>query len=532
MGVSAYLSGLSKEDMENLRQTLCEQQSHKCFICGEDIDLDMHKVNIDHIHPLGGGGKDSPENFAITHERCNKSKQDSDLEVARAICHLDKILDKPRQKGEIASLAHVLEHFGGSKFNFSYKVEDNDLRYTFDELGDVEIYHAKILTDKLSGEKTAFIEVPIEYLYHDGVTNPRGINKSVNLLIKEFHEKRPQLQIALAKISDGKILLFDGQHKSVAQIMLGVKKLLIRLFIDPDADRLLKANEIAGSTLRQIAFDKTVLRQLHNQMYEERLLRYRKEHGLSEDDTSFSEAMFVNYFKGESARNYIIDSQKHQITYNQNNKLKDYINFEGKGTMLPLSGSTFEKTLLRTFILPKTVLSVPLNYLADEDKNPRALEQEQMIRICNIIAEEILINRYEKEIGTHKLEDRVQKGDSSIPLTHLIAARFFKEDIMAAWVKYLPRIIDYYLAATGKLKNDNGLLQDLLPEQVWINMRNFIINLRELPFWKDTNLAITVFAGKKASIYWDTVFKTGKTPDSTQVLIKALDLTEMIKADS
>lgn len=51
---------------------------------------------------------------------------------------------------------------------------------------------------------------------------------------------------------------FDGQHKATAQVLLRVRALPIRVFVDPDPDLLLTTNTNAGTTLRQVAFDKSV----------------------------------------------------------------------------------------------------------------------------------------------------------------------------------------------------------------------------------------------------------------------------------
>ena len=352
MGNSKYLDGLKPEEKRELVEKLWRIQNHTCFICGEEIDISIQTPNIDHIHPLTNGGKDDVANFALTHESCNKAKQDTDLEVAQKLFRLNKIMNKAIENGETPSLKHVLQAYHGSQYSFRYRIEDNTLIYSFDEGGDPTIFRTEIFTDDLSGEKTAFIKVPISYIYHDEIINPRGINSSISLLIKEFHKTNPQLHMSLGRISDNKILIFDGQHKAVAQIMLGVKELVLRLFIDPDIERLIETNTNAGSKLKQIAFDKAILRQLHDTLYLERLKKYQDDHGLSADDFNFSEQQVIEYFRGErgNIRQYIIDSQKKQITRNTENTLQSYINFEGRGNVLPLSYSTFEKTLLATFI--------------------------------------------------------------------------------------------------------------------------------------------------------------------------------------
>jgi hypothetical protein len=151
----------------------------------------------------------------------------------------------------------------------------------------------------LSGEKTAFIKLPLEYLYHDEIINPRGLNSSIRSLIKEFHKGNPQLHLSLARLDEGKVRIFDGQHKAVAQIVLGTKELVVRLFLDTDVDRMIETNTNAGSKLKQIAFDKSIVRQLHDTLYAERIRKYQVDHGKNEDELDFSEADMVDYFKGE-----------------------------------------------------------------------------------------------------------------------------------------------------------------------------------------------------------------------------------------
>lgn len=534
MGNSKYLDGLSKDEYNTLAKKLWDIQSHKCFICGEEIDLDIQPVNIDHIKPLANNGKDEESNFAITHEHCNKSKQDADLEVARTLTQLAKIVKDAEVKGETPSLKHVLLANGGSKFNFVYKIENEKIVYSFCDMENVAIRSTEVFTDKLSGEKSAFIKIPIEYIYHDEVINPRGLNSSISLLIKEFHKGNPQLHISLARMNDGKIQVFDGQHKAVAQIMLGVRELMVRLFLDTDVDRMTETNMNAGSKLKQIAFDKSIVRQLHDTLYAERIKRYQDEHGKTEDQLDFSEAELVEYFKGErgNVKTYIINSQKNTITRNNKNKLQSYINFEGRGSEFPLSYSTFEKTILSAFINAKTILKTSLDYKIDEGLNPRILEKEQTIQLCNIIAEELLIGKYDTEIGTNRIENKVAEGKgNTIPDAHLIACRLFKEEVMYNWVQYLKLLVNSYFATTGTMYDNDNLFQKPIPDALWNNIRNFIRSLSELPVWKNRSMAATVFGGKQNYEYWRSIFETASAPDGKQVLIKPLNTIEMIKRD-
>lgn len=531
MGNSKYLDSLSATEYEDLKKNLWQIQNGKCYICEDEIDLAIQSVNIDHIKPLANGGKDEVSNFALTHEHCNKSKLDADLTVAKRLIQLNRIIKKAEESRETPSLKHVLAANGGSKYAFRAKTEGNQLVYSFDDIGDCTIHRSEIFTDTLSGEKTAFVSVPIEYLFHDEIINPRGINSTISLLVKEFYKPNPQLHLSLARIDDGKVRIFDGQHKAVAQIMLGVRNIVVRLFIAPDIDRLIETNTIAGSKLKQIAFDKAIVRQLHDTLYSERLRKYQKDHLLSEDDYSFSEQALVDFFKGEkgNVKVYIINSQKNAITRSPDNALQSYINFEGRGTQLPLSYSTFEKTVLSTFVNAKTILSTPINYRVEEGLNPRILEKDQLIRLCNILAQELLIDRYDDNLGTYRIENTIAAGKgNAIRDEHLIACRLFKEEIMYNWVKYLQLLIKNHFAFAGTMYDDQNLFQQKFPDRLWENIRTFVVNLRELPLWKDRNMSSTIFGGKNNYDFWKTIFEIGKTPDGTPVLIEPLNVTKMI----
>ena len=530
---SKYLASLTREEYDALKNKLWNMQRHNCFICEAEINFKLQKTHIDHIIPLANRGKDIEENFALTHESCNTSKQDANLKIARLLHRLKRINEQAQEKeNRSASLKHVLAYYGGSKYNFPLEINDRHISYSFSEIGDNSIYKTPIFIDNLSKEKTCFIEVPIEYIHHDDIINPRAINNSISKLVKEFDKGNPQLHLTLSRIDDGKLQVFDGQHKAVAQILLGARKLLLRVFVNPNVDRLTETNTNAGSTLRQIAFDKSIMRQLNNTLYLERVKKYQQDHNLTPDDFSFSEQQLVDYFKGENVnvKKYIIDSIKHSITYAKDNKLKDYIDFEGKAKDLPISYSAFDKTILNTLVNSKVILNTPIDYKSDEGFNPREIQIKQVVQLLNILADEIYVEYFKPEIGVYRIEQKlINKKDTSISDEHLIAFRVSKEEIVFNWLLYLDKVIESYFTQTGQIFDNDRLFQGPFPDQLWINIRNFFKNLKELPLWKDRGMASTIFSGKKNYDYWKTIFQSGKSPDGAQVLSKPLNYIEMIK---
>jgi len=533
---SFYLNSLSKAAREALIQQLWEQQGGKCFISEKPIDIGLDDVDIDHIIPTRDNGKDDPSNFALTLASANRSKQASDLRIARIMARFERIKETADSDDRGANLNDVLKACGGAQGELRIRLDSKLVTYVAAGKGGEEKVTVPLYEDTLSGMQYFFAMLPIEVLHHDERINPRPIGSNVRGLIEEFHKRRPQLQVALAWIetssasATARVHIFDGQHKAAAQILLGVRELPIRVFVNPNEQLLLTANTNAGTTLRQVAFDKSVQRRLGSSILLDRISRFRDECGRAADDESFSEKELVEYFKGEqrAMTRYVLDSVRDAITHSPDNKLIDFVEYAGKSAEKPLSYSTVEKTFYSKFIYGK-MLTGSWNERADIGENPRELEKSQIIRLMSLIAEKIYIGKYDDEIGTRRLENRVQNGDD-IPEPHLRAFRMAREEVLYCWISYTGQIIEHHLTTIGKPCNKERLFQYVFPEQLWTNIGNFIDNLARRPLWVDRQASATIFGGKQSYSYWEAIFETGVTRGGHKVMPSGLNIMEMIKA--
>ena len=534
---SLYLNALDEKQRHELEKRLYEAQHGVCFICEKAIDLKLHAgaLDIDHVEPSKVGGKDDPSNFALTHASCNRSKQASDLRVARVLARFAAIRDEVEKENRGPNLSDVLRHYKGAKYELPIRIDGEAVAVSFPDIGRNEVQKLPLYKDEISDLKYFFAKLPIEYLFHDDRINPRAIGGSLNRLIDEFHKKRPQLQIGLAwtEIKDGnskgKVRVFDGQHKATAQVLLGVREVPLRVFLNPNLDILLTANTNAGTTLRQIAFDKSVQRHLGSALFLDRIQRYRNDRGQPKDAETFSERDLVNHFKGEwrEMRRYILDAVRDSITHSPDNKLKDYIDFAGKGKERPLSYSSVEKTFYSFFIFADT-LETPLNYRIDENENPRELEKQQILQLMNVIAERNYIGHFDPAVGTARIENRVQKGED-VAEPHLIAYRLSREEILYSWLRFVRQIVQNYFITTGKPVQEDKLFQYRFPEPLWDNIENFVVSLTKMPLWVNRELSLSVFGGKQNYEYWQTIFESGTTPQGQRVLPSGINLMKMIQ---
>jgi hypothetical protein len=534
---SFYLNSLTPEQRHGLEQRLHKAQAGNCFICEKAIDLTLHdnSIDIDHVEPTKAGGKDDPCNFALTHSSCNRSKQASDLRVARVLARFAALRERVAADNRGPNLGDVLESSGGAKYELPIRLDGDRLTTSFAEVGRNEIISTPCYRDDLSGLVYFFLKLPIEYLFHDDRINPRAVGGSLNGLVEEFFRKRPQLHVALGwmQVADGhgrvRVKIFDGQHKATAQVLLGVREIPVRVFLNPEPEVLLTANTNAGTTLRQIAFDKSVQRHLGSALLVDRIERYRKDRNAPADDESFSEKDLVTHFKGEwrEMRRYILDAIRDSITHSPENHLRDFLDLGGRGKERPFSYSTVEKTFYSFFIYGD-MLETPLNHRVDEGENPREVEKAQIVKLMNIIADNLYVGRFEPSIGTARIENRVQKGED-VPEPHLRAHRMAREEILYSWLRFVRQIVQNFFIMQGKPVQEERLFQYPFPESLWNNLKNFVVNLAKLPLWVNRDLSLSVFGGKQNYEYWQTVFESGKTPQRQQVLAKGIDLMEMIR---
>ena len=530
MANSRFVASLTSEELQTLREKLHSIQSGRCYICPEPIDLQLHEgsLELDHIEPLAVGGKDTDMNLALTHSTCNRNKGASDLRVARCLAELSLLEQAAKERGERgANLGDVLKNYSGAEAPLHLARNESSVKFSFPRANDNDIYTSPLYRDKLSGLQYFFVLVPLQYIHHDDVINPRSIGSNIRGLVEEFLKKRPQLHVGLAWwTSDGDdagyLKMFDGQHKAAAQILLGARELPVRVFVDPPMNVLIQTNTNAGSSLRQVAFDKAVMRHLGSSLYGDRLKQYQEMHGLFEDDFSFSEQDLVHHFRGErrQMQRFIIDAQRNAIARDGENRLLEFLEWSGRGADRPMAYSTVDRAFFQ--LVYQKALTTPIDQGAE-----RGLERRQMTSLMNLFADTFFIGQWDFDTGGRQLESRIQKGEK-FPSEHLRAWRISREEVAVNVMRWVRLVIENYNAVTGKQVERERLFLEEFPELLWGNIERFLRSLSELTCWTNTELSSSVFGPKQNLDYWESVFKTGLSSTGAVILPRGLVLQEMI----
>jgi hypothetical protein len=228
-------------------------------------------------------------------------------------------------------------------------------------------------------------------------------------------------------------------------------------------------------------------------------------------------------------RRYVLDAQRNAISHNERNKLRDFIEWGGKRGEKPISYSSIEKTFFSQFI-GKEMLETSFYGVSARGENPRELEKRQIVKLMSSVAEAFYTGgKYDFARGTDKLENKIQKGEI-IPDDHLRAHRIGREEILGAWLPFVSKVIVNYFQHNGKNVRIEKLFQYNFPEQLWLNIRNFLTHLGRLPLWVDYQQSLTTFGARSNASFWEHVFDTGNSPNGSPVIHSGgLNVLEMIK---
>jgi len=450
----SQIDEMSEAEEKDLIQRLWTLQGKICFLCEEKIDLQADKVEVDHIIPLADNGPDEESNWALMHAECNNKKRAQNLQLAKAKMKFDKIKEK---YGGAVTTAQILEEFGGSKEEVFAKIENNICKIRFGN----EDHIFPIFTDPSNDSYRCFFGVlPIEIIYHDSELNPRKII-DIDKLMDEFFRKNPQLHVALCRMhfeengGKSKVLLFDGQHKTAAQVVLGRKNIFCRVFINPPKDNLKEVNRRAHKELRQIEFFRSVLDTLGEDIFSFKFKEYLENPGTKPK----SEKGFIDWIEAEKR----LDMEKNLNHYLKarirdfkapENKFFKFVEMEkARSRTLPISYDSVEKTFFRWFI-DSTPCEVDIYECENQGKPyPRDIEAKNVVKLMNLLAEKTLENKFDKNIGAYKIEEQIRKG-KSIPDDHLRAFRLYRPAAFVVWCELLKEAIATYLIMNRKITND------------------------------------------------------------------------------
>lgn len=529
------LDRLTTEERKELIERLHRRQDGHSYISGKPIDLRVHEVEIDHIVSLDRGGIDNESNWGLVFKSENRSKGTKDLQLMRYIYQFREHRDRYISSKRDFTFGDALKEFYPKRDTVKVEISSNIIKISFKDERNVKKLEFPLLVDEVDKTVKSFIGMlPFTILFHDSTINPRSI-VDLEPMIEEFYNKNPQLLPSLAILDadsagEGRIMVFDGQHKAAAQLYVRSPRLFVRIFVDIEKAKIKRTNFRAHTLLAQIHFPQLISDKVGHDLFTLDFEPYLE--AVDWDDGSV-----VSFLKkeeiSEEYRGYLANWLKYRTLIGDEggrHRILEYVEtVSARSKKYPLSYDTLTKTFMKLlFLLPsEDKLSLSQKY--------RELELKNLKKLMEIYVEEVLDGKFDLDKDIYKLEKRLLDDPDSIHGDHLIAYRLCRSAAMVIWIGELKKAISRLLKSRDKYHkmawSEKRVLWAEIGEQEWKIIRNMIKVIKMHQIWKQKeNRDVLSSLGTTRQMDWKEILFDGRLPGREERLFDPLIDTKIYDA--
>ena len=384
---------LKRQLNDEEKKIIIKRHGRICFATGHEIPA-QDSIHFDHIHAFALGGRSEIENIAPMCEHHNKAKGMLPLEDFRISLQQKEFF----RTGERLTLKHLLQFLKerGEVVNFgahSTLKQDN---------GKVKLdsAHGSFTHDLLSCPTTGwnyfYATLPVELIDSDDDEGHQfGLQPRFLIFDKVFglfrhFQNYPVLQPSIGRFCNGKVLLFDGQHKAAALLWAGRREFDCKVYIDPELRVLNQTNIAAHDTFAQTRFFASVMVLKLGGQFGKDFEDYKNR----EDQEAKSEAGFLTYLervqdptmtrqqRNKRFRSYLFNA----ILQDEDNRMAKLISDSNRGSNeCPLTVDMISKSFFANFLNTEAVKD---NIATDAYK--RNHEISNNIRLMNVFFDKSL----------------------------------------------------------------------------------------------------------------------------------------------
>jgi hypothetical protein len=442
------------------KQQILERDGWHCFIDGHPIDSEKD-IQFDHIRPVAAGGPTEVENLAVVCRKHNQRKGKQSLSEYRDQLELESFFKDGRAKYLDDVIAARDMKSGTPLLHDVAALSDRVALYFDSGKSDVSLYICPT-----TGWKYFYALVPIVHLMNDKDLQPRPLRQKPMLDLYRHFRRNTQLAPSICRLeSDGRLLLFDGQHKAAAQIWSGRKVVECKVYISPDPKRLKETNLEAHEAYRQMGFYSSELMAKYADIFGEDWNVYTQTEGEKSEAGFISFLVETKGYTATKARKEVERAIHHRILDDTANKLKDFTSDKTRTKELPLTHNRIQKTLFRDFLS-----AIPNRAEFDSPEDMRSTEEQNLVRLMSIIAEEGLVDRWDPE-----------RNDA----VHRKAERIFSAGSVRAWVRLLRDVL-YAGLELWKISPEevNRMLYRPISEEQFTWIRQFVRRIFSHSVWE------------------------------------------------
>ncbi len=432
------------------------ENSVRCFVNDHPID-DKNQIEYHHINPFYFTSETQVETLAPVCKEHHRRIGLLSIEEYRKRLELEEYF-KDKKVVRLDDILGIKSKKYGAKLKT--EISGNQIKIYFDNM--VTPLVLPLYKCPATNYNYFYLLLPAEYIKNDKDLQPRPLEIKRMWELLRHLITHTQLAPAICRlINTDEVLLFDGQHKSAAQLWAGRKEIECKIYIEPNIMVLKDTNLTAHDKLRQMPFYTSILINKWADIFKEEWDEY------NESNDNKSEKGFITFLTNRGKTNaesrkmiesYIYDS----IIEDPTNKINEYIAEKNRSKSTPLTTNALKVTFFKHFIAPP-----PLKINIDESDSLREYERINVVKLLNIFVEETLINKWNPD-----------QNDAS----HKKAIRFYKIGALKVIVSMFKDVVAQVLGIYDEAGREQLFLRNI-EEDKWIVIKDRLNKLWSHEIW-------------------------------------------------
>jgi hypothetical protein len=463
---------IDDHEKTNLESLLIQKAAGKCFLCKGVLDSSTQDIEADHDIPVSSGGKSSLQNLNLAHLECNRFKRANPSVQVKKFLPLKKFIEiNPDANYDI--IGKDFFNINPNAVVITKQSKSISFRVGTSEIKNIPVYNEPVPSRNKSIEY-CFVQIPISWIFND-VVQPRPIKSNhVFNLFQDLH-MNPLHEPVGARLEnvqiegENKILMFDGQHKAVAKVLIDADvstyhatQIDLKLYLNLSQQEATHLVNSIQSKIIKLGLTKSEFAKKMGNEWQNAFTDYEKR--CQDQNISPSENGFINDAAPEQRKRRkeaLIQARLSQLIEARDigeSELKIFSLTRTEDKLLEI-----KETTLFTKLLQKLLTVNPLNADLDNDDSIRSTERQNIRAILDVIYEELFV-----ESSTLTKEKISQlKSQSSLSL-----------------------IVDYtklFLASTLMVDKNEVFFHNKVATLVE-RYRKFIICYKQHPIWDYANI--------------------------------------------
>lgn len=472
-------------------EELARRAGGRCHLCDDALDLSTDAVEKDQIEPGKGY---YAANVYLAHQSCNALRRDLPVEAARRMIRFRKFCEA---RSHDVSFDDVLDTYVSDPKRKQVTVELEGVFATirFDRRREVQ---ANVMSDPATDVRFFFCDVPVQFLHNDKAVQPRRIDWSHAWAMAQDFEVHPVHEPSSCRIDvdlngRGKLLQFDGQHKTAAQIILGRESVEMKIYLNPPLAMIRDLIISIQNKIVKLPLQAAVAMSKLADVYREHWIQTGAE----------TEEGFVKSYRSDqqaAAKRELFAAIYKGILDDPNSRIDAFVQKQrARRGMYPLSMNNLINLLLKQLVCQEAQ-----NVEVGSSADLRPEEAKNVLAILNQLAEQLLLNQkwqFDRPRGVEP------SGE------HLKAKRFFTPGAVKGWAPLLRAAINYrlHLDLLGDEEKAKPLLRRVAADQEKL-IADVVARLVEHPIWSDDKADIDGPLGENKAARTNRLFKEYAVP--------------------